>query len=420
MNFWLLQTGEPLPLVPGVRKMRTGLLAETLLGRGHQVRWWASAFEHQRKFMQFNKDQEITNKDGCIFQVLKGWGYKTNVSFSRYLDHRLIAWKFRMLSRRFERPDGIIASLPCHHLAYEAVRYAKKKNVPIIVDVRDLWPDTFIDFLPGKAAKTIGKIMLWQDFLRVKDLLSKCDAISAMSNSVLNWALQKAGRPTSVWDRVFYMGYKKAEGNSSKPLAWLKGREAQKLAVYIGTFGNSYELSLILQAARILQEEGNDAICFVLAGTGDHEETLRKEACGLSNIIFPGWIDSEEIRKLLQRAWVGLVPCRSVTGAMPNKVFEYLSAGLPVISSLEGEMAESIQKFALGFNYRAGDLQGFIGIIKKLINNPGQRVELVQNAVSYFNENGNADQIYLKFAEHVENIVAHHKRGAHRGYLHSN
>jgi glycosyltransferase involved in cell wall biosynthesis len=400
--------------------MRTGLLAEMLLSRGHQVRWWVSAFEHQRKFMQFVKDQEVIAKNGLIFQVLKGCGYTRNISLSRYFDHRIVARKFRILSRRFERPDGIVTSLPCHHLAYEAVRYAKEKSVPIIVDVRDLWPDTFIEVLPGKAAKKIGKIMLWQDFLRVKDLLSKCDAISAMSNSVLNWALQKAGRPTSVWDRVFYMGYKKAERNASKPLTWLKGREAKKLAVYIGTFGHSYELSLILQAARILQEEGNDAICFVLAGTGDQEETLRKEACGLSNIVIPGWIDSDEIRGLLQRAWVGLVPCRSVTGALPNKVFEYLSAGLPVISSLEGEMAESIQKFALGFNYHAGDLQGFIGIIEKLINNPGQREEIAQNAVSYFNENGNADQIYLKFAEHVENVVARHKRGAHQGYLHSN
>jgi glycosyltransferase involved in cell wall biosynthesis len=405
MNLWLLQTGEPLPLDPGVRKMRTGMLAEILLDRGHKVRWWASAFEHQRKFMQFDHDQEIVAEKGLIFHVLKGCGYKTNVSFSRYFDHRLIARKFRVHSKTLERPDGIIASLPCHHLAYEAVRYAGDKNVPILIDVRDLWPDTFIDFFPGDIGKVIGKIILSQDFLRVKDVLSKCDGISAMSHSVLDWALNKAGRTMTSMDNVFYMGYKKPESNHRRSLAWLKGKESQKIAVYIGTFGNSYELPLILKAARILQEKCNHAICFILAGTGDQEYTLRKEADDLSNVILPGWINCDEIRELLDRAWVGLVPCRSVSGALPNKVFEYLSAGLPVISSLEGEMAESIKKFNLGYNYRAGDLHTFIDIIEKLIEHPEQREKMSQQAASYFNEKGNAEKIYTKFAEHIEQLV---------------
>jgi hypothetical protein len=43
MQIWLIQTGEPLALQPEVRKMRTGLLADHLVARGHQVRWWVSA-----------------------------------------------------------------------------------------------------------------------------------------------------------------------------------------------------------------------------------------------------------------------------------------------------------------------------------------------------------------------------------------
>jgi hypothetical protein len=95
MNVWLTQTGEPLPLKPGVRKMRTGLLADKLVERGHVVRWWTSAFEHQRKVRLFESDQEIPLSPGLILQVLRGCGYSSNISLARYLDHRMIAGKFR-------------------------------------------------------------------------------------------------------------------------------------------------------------------------------------------------------------------------------------------------------------------------------------------------------------------------------------
>jgi glycosyltransferase involved in cell wall biosynthesis len=406
MNIWLLQTGEPLPLAPGVRKMRTGLLADVLLARGHTIWWWVSAFEHQRKFMQFDEDQEIHNGNALTFRVLKGWGYKRNISLSRYLDHRIIARKFRIFSRRAKTPDGIVASLPCYHLAYEAVQYARERNIPVLVDVRDLWPDIFLQALPRRIWQKIGKIILGQDFFRVRCLLAQCDGILAISRGVLAWALNNAGRPMGLWDRVFFMGYKKGRGNPHKHLPWLRGRENQKLAVYVGTFGRSYELLLILEAARRFQEKGNDHICFVLAGTGDQAASLQQEAQNLSNVVLPGWIDSDEIQELLHCAWVGLVPCRSVVGALPNKIFEYLSAGLPVISSLKGEMAESVEKHGFGINYQEGDVKGLISALDNILENPDERDTMARNALSFFQQYGDADKIYKDYAEHIERLIS--------------
>src|SRR5512136_3025134 len=104
MLIWLIQTGEALPLTAGVRKMRTGLLADVLLARGHTIRWWVSAFEHQRKLMQFERDQEIRFGDNLTFQVLKGTGYRKNISLSRYIDHRVVANKFGRYARNLKKP----------------------------------------------------------------------------------------------------------------------------------------------------------------------------------------------------------------------------------------------------------------------------------------------------------------------------
>jgi glycosyltransferase involved in cell wall biosynthesis len=405
MKLWLFQTGEPLPLTAEVRKMRTGLLVDVLLARGHNVRWWASAFEHQRKFMQFGKDQAIENGNGLTLQVLKGYGYKRNISLYRYFDHRIIARKFRKFCPYLERPDGIVASMPCHHLAYEAVRYAAKKNIPILVDVRDLWPDTFLNGLPKGIGQGMGKGLLFQDFLRVNHLLAKCDGILAISQGVMKWALKKANRPPGPWDRVFHMGYKKNERNQNASLPWLKGKEQEKLFVYVGTFGQSYELPLILEAAKRLKEKNRNKVSFVLAGTGEQETLLRKKCQTFPHVILPGWINSEEIQALLNRAYAGLVPCRSVSGALPNKVFEYLSAGLPVISSLKGEMAGMIERHGLGINYEEGDVSGLTSALESILENPDERDTMARNALSFFHRYGDADIIYEDYAEHIERLI---------------
>src|SRR5574341_243598 len=141
MNVWLIQIGETLPLVSNIRKLRTALLADKLITKGHSVLWWASAFDHLQKKWISKQETEVKISNNFTIKLLKGIGYKRNVSIRRFIDHRIIAKRFRELVSAESRPDIIVASLPSHDLAYEAVMYANKNNIPIIVDIRDPWPD---------------------------------------------------------------------------------------------------------------------------------------------------------------------------------------------------------------------------------------------------------------------------------------
>ena len=122
-------------------------------------------------------------------------------------------------------------------------------------------------------------------------------------------------------------------------------------------------------------------------------------------MLLSGWISAEDIRNLLTISWVGMVPCRSVRNAAPNKVFEYLSAGLPLISSLEGEMAELINRYCIGLNYRPGDLGGLYECIDILRKDSDRRNKMSLNASQFFSEFGDADKIYVEYAEHIERLV---------------
>ncbi len=410
MNVWLLQTGEPLPLSDNVRQMRTGLLADKLAKRGHSVRWWTSAFEHQRKIILFDKDREISVSPNLTLQMLHGCGYQRNVSFKRYLDHIIISKKFRKVAYKLQPPDILISSLPCHHLSYEAARYANANKIPIIIDIRDLWPDIFLSHLKHPIMKKLGTTALTLDFARLRYLLKNADALVAVSPGYLDWALERAGRSAHQWDRFFPLGYQPNKedvvSQNSQCSEWLRNIANKKLLIFIGTFGLSYDLKLLLQAAKHMKLSEKNDIYFVIAGTGEQEIMLKREALNLSNVIFPGWIDSQDIKALLKCGTVGILPyVNDAPQGIPNKCFEYLSAGLPLISSLEGEMRALVHKYKVGLNYKPGDLESLCNAIKKLLDDDTLWQELSKNALAFFDKYGDAEKIYDNYALHIENLA---------------
>lgn len=69
MNIWLIQTGEPVPVGDNIKKMRTAILADKLVERGHSVLWWVSAFDHFKKDWIFKRDTGLTIKDLILLLV---------------------------------------------------------------------------------------------------------------------------------------------------------------------------------------------------------------------------------------------------------------------------------------------------------------------------------------------------------------
>ena len=298
-----------------------------LIERGHNVFWWASAFEHQQKKWVADKNQDFQVNSNFIIRVLHGLGYRENISLSRYIDHWIVALKFRVESKNEHKPDIIIVSTPCYLLAYESMRFAIRDGIPYIVDIRDLWPDIFIEPLKKIGLEHIGRIAIFFDSWKLKRLLVKADALIAISGGCLSWGLKKAGRARKGLDRVFYHGYKKNKKNADKVFCPKYERfKTKKIILFVGTFGASYELKLILKAARKFQNDNEKGICFILAGTGDQFDELKKASFGLKNVMLSGWISNEEIGQLLNIALAGIVPCKSVENALLTK---YSSTFLP-------------------------------------------------------------------------------------------
>jgi glycosyltransferase involved in cell wall biosynthesis len=410
MNVWLVTIGEELPTDPGIRKGRTALMAESLLAAGHRVLWWTSAFDHFRKVWLFPEETEIALREGYVIRALKGTGYRKNISPARIIDHRVIARRFKAAAPGFPQPDVIVAALPSYDLALEAVRYGKARGIPVLVDLRDQWPDIFLDHVPA-LLKPIARLALATEFSIARRAMAGADGLVAMMPSVLEWGLSYAGRPRGPLDGVFYLGFERpsVQGQSEKIASLMAPYRDRFVVTFFGTFGYYHNPEILIRCAELLRDTD---IHFVIAGDGEAMPEIRERAARLANVTLTGWLNQGEITTLLGCSHVGVCPTPRPADFFPNKAFVYLSAGLPIVSAFRGDLARFIAEHEVGFNYKPGDAASLAERLRNLHDSPDLRKRMSEKALQVYDTLLDAAKIYGEYTRHIERAAA--VRGAKR------
>ncbi len=409
MKIWCITIGEPLPIDGSERLLRTGMLVQRLIDRGHVVTWWTSTFDHVRKQHRFETDTTVSCGERLTIVCLHAMSYRTNVSLRRFWNHYRLAAKFQLAAGQWETPDAIVCSYPTVELASVATRFAKQRGIPIIVDIRDLWPDAIVGLLPT-VVRPVVRLGLAHWFRMARGALADATAIVGVSNGYLEWGLRRAHKIRSEYDRVFPIGY---EPRSNRPAADVRATVkiealgidlSRRIALFIGTFGRTYDLSTVVRAARDSANAGDRSYQFVLCGSGDREQRWRREAGGLSNVLFTGWLQAPEIGVLLRHAWVGLAAyAAGAPQGLPNKLFEYMAAGLPIVCSLGVEGRDFITRHRCGFVYEPGDASRLVDCLREL-KDSSTRARLSANSIAAFESEYSAKGIYERYANYVEEV----------------
>lgn len=415
MNVWVIQDGEPIPGIDkGAREWRSGILCKTLVASGHEVFWWASTFDHANKRFRFTGPRSLLLDTGLRLRLLHGPGYLRNKSPLRFRHQRVLARHFFFEADRITRPDVIYVSLPTLEFVQKSIAYGQKNAVPVIVDVRDLWPDLYLTMVPI-SFRPFFRVLLRHEYSKAKKSLKLASGIVAVSEIYLRWAIGLAQRPQNSCDAVFPLGYKspdivKNEVKARKD-SLMKGLgiKPEKCNVcFVGSFGASYDLETVVEAAKILHKHADgEKIQIILAGAGDQEAALRRRADGLPNIVFTGWLDQVSISTVLAYSSAGLVAYKeNALQSLPNKPFEYMAAGLPILSSLHGELEDLIKDEAIGLQYQAGDVGSLAIQLVWLSEHPEERKEMGKRSRKLFEERYDADLIYPSLVKHIEFVAA--------------
>ena len=408
--------------------MRVGMMAEQLVRRGHQVVWWSTTFDHSRKTYRFSKDTVEVLPNGCEMRFLHSISYRSNVSLRRIWNHICVARKFAEQGRQLPAPDVIFCGLPTPELSLQSVRYGHEKSVPVVLDVRDLWPDDIILLAPT-ALRGLARLCLWPMTRTVRRACHGATAICATSPVFVKWGLACGNRRPSPLDRDFPLAYA-AETPAPESVAnaeayWrqfnlLPGKD-EFIVCYFGMLGQNSELLPVLEAARQL-DRGPRKIRFILCGNGDRLEQYQNAAQGCANVLFPGWVGRAEIWTLMRMAKVGLVPIQSIYSYMsnlPNKTIEYMSAGLPLVSCLQGVLQQTLAEHNIGLTYQNGNADELLSILCRLYDSPQLVHTMSRNAMALFNQRFHAEKVYNEMSDYLEEVakLGSAARAIHRSVL---
>lgn len=419
MRIWLIKDGENLPLQAGSRQMRTSLLAAALCQRGCQVDWWTSTFSHQRKTKVATAGQRHQVDANFALNFLECGTYRRNISLARFRHHHRFGMQLEQtLARSVEvaAPDAIVCSFPIIEAAYRVSRWTKEQGIPLVVDARDYWPDLYLERLPSPL-RPLGRRVFAAEFHKTRTAFSNADSLVGIGRGILRWACNYAGREPGTNDRVFYTGYPDPEKkDASENLDALPEALRIKLDdcranqrcvfTFVGMFNGSYRLDVVCEAAKILAARGEHRAQFILAGDGENHARIARIANQLPNTILAGWLDAKAIDQVLRNSNVGLIPCHSHADTMPNKMYEYLALGLPVISSLQGEAEQWLSQHQVGLTYNSSSPAELVQQIQTYLESPLQRRAASIRARKLYETEFNQQQIYSRYADHVISLAA--------------
>ncbi len=422
MRVWLLQRAEPTPHdnEGAQRLLRTGILARTLVEAGHQVTWWTSTFDHYNREQRHDESRRIPVQPGYDIQYLYGPEYRKNISLRRLKNHRMVAREFAALAAGADpKPDVVVASIPTAELAVEAVRFGNRRGVPVVLDIRDLWPDVFFDVLPALARPLVRMLSISMNRAQ-REASRQATAIIGLTEGFVEWGLSRAGRSRGPLDRVFFMGYqgkpRPAAASEAAARFWDElgvDDDPQILTVaFVGTLGFMFDFDPVFEAARSLESRGA-AVRFVICGDGARRKAIETAAAGLSNVVFPGWVTEDRIETLFARSAVGLTPYIESTNFilnLPNKPAEYMNGGLALAHGLgRGELFRLIEERGCGFSY-AGDGEVLAEQLAALAAQAGRLAGLRDCARATFSELLQGQSVYGEMVSYLEGIAGQENR----------
>jgi len=405
---WILQTGEPLHIDKGNhRPMRAMNLSDKLVDAGHTVVLWSSAFSHQGKKHRANvyKTYKVSSK--LEVRLIPSFGYQKHVGIGRLLDHAQMAWNLKkVLNKEGGVPDIAFVGYPPIETATVMSGWLKKREVPMILDVKDLWPSMFVEAFP-KIVQPIAKVIFYPYFYMARRTINEATSLSAMAPAFLNWVLNFAHKDKNKNDKVFRLTSSRGavtKEEMSLAQKWWDNQGVDKtktLIFFVGSFMSVFDFEPVAVAAEKLEN-----VQFVLCGEGDYLNMVKETMQGLDNVIFPGWVDRPKIEALAEISIASLAPYKNIDNFIvntPNKIVDALLLGLPILSPLKGEVEALIKSNKVGFTY--SDNMPLGDCIQSLINNDKMQKKMSENAKKLYDEEFEFDKVYDSLVDHLEGMV---------------
>lgn len=415
MRIWLVKFDEPLPVDRSPRLYRMGMLAEALVQSGHEVIWWSSTLDHLSGRLRCSKDRVCDVRNDYQIRLIHTISdCSSSVSVARLFNNIWQAIRFRLCADDAPRPDMILCAMPSPELAWACAKLGGRYRVPVVIDARDMWPDIFSELLsPFKRVISRPYVAIVRSMLRFA--VRRAEGCTAITEPFLDWILTYSNRIRGPKDAVIPLGFAEENVSASdlETAASVLPFDPPNVfnVIFLGrlnrTVSDAFEP--VLQAVRQLRNCSRP-FRFYFAGSGDYADALRDRSSSIPEIVFLGQIGPPIMTLLKRRAHVALLCVarrKDYQISLSNKVFDYLSAGLPIASHLTGLVGELVEKEKCGFIYDDG--VGLESGLRKMSQNENDRQAAGERARQLFLDNYEAEKVYKGMVQHLEFVFDNRK-----------
>jgi glycosyltransferase involved in cell wall biosynthesis len=358
---WIVNPYDALPGEQWGYKHGT-FLSSSLVDANYQVVFWNASFSHASKHQRishFSLHRYCTDK--YTINLVPTPCYSGHQSPKRIL--ALLVFSIRFLCYAFfeKKPACIILSLPLPFGDFLISAFATIFNIKLICEFRDLWPELFASLLPSYL-RNYQRLLFSPLYFFRWYAMNSASALTAVSNDYLALALNTApSLRHKLTDVVYHTNVDLAHFQSlcSSPIPpYLHIKEAESFwAIYAGTLGYNYDIPTLLEASLRLSIF-DPSITIIIAGDGPLSGFVKQFIASNtpSNIIYLGPLPLSTLCHYYKQSDLALsIYSADSTVSMPAKAYDYISAELPIVNSLNGEFRSFIDFYNVGFHYLAGD-----------------------------------------------------------------
>ncbi|MFH2038139.1 MAG: glycosyltransferase family 4 protein, partial [Chloroflexota bacterium] len=298
--------------------------------------------------------------------------------------------------------DLVWGTSPPIFQGFTAWLLAGLKGVPFLFEVRDLWPEFAIavEVLTNRA---LIRLSLWLESF----LYRHADRVIINSPGYETHVRQRGARHVELVpngaDPAMFDPLDR--GETFRNLHHLNDKY---VVLYAGAHGMSNDLGVLLESAHLLSDL--PGIQIVLLGDGKEKANLQAQAAALnlSNVSFIASVPKDEITGAMAAsdACVAILkPVQAYKTTYPNKVFDYMCAGRPVVLAIDGVIREVVEAGDCGIFATPGDPAALAQAVRSLAENPQRSREMGLNGRRYIEANFNRPLLAEKLAMLMEDML---------------
>jgi glycosyltransferase involved in cell wall biosynthesis len=285
---------------------------------------------------------------------------------------------------------------------------ARRLGVPFVFEVRDLWPELLI-----AVGAVRNPLLKWYLERMERRIYRAADRIYALAPGIRD-GICRTGYPL---ERVLLIpnccDLDLFRPDARGPLDAKFGAPDEFRLVYAGAHGTFNGLDAILDAVAELQRRAVSGVRFVFIGAGREKPRLMARCAREGLQPYVSWIEpmpKEELARVIASMDVGLMTLANrpeyYYGTSPNKFFDYIAAGIPVLNNYPGWLADMIREHRIGEVVPPDDPVAFADAVLRLRDERQQRPEVGRRARALAEAQFSRDRLGQQFVAGLELTLA--------------